>query len=87
MKRTPKQTGCSVKKKPAKKHSDTCSVNGCDKPYFSKGFCKLHYSRNRHGVQSGGRKYTHKGIKGLEDKLVTMDAKLNELLGIVREVK
>ena len=25
----------------------TCSVDGCDKPYYSKGYCRSHYSRQR----------------------------------------
>ena len=28
-----------------KTHPDTCSVDGCDRPYRARGLCKLHYDR------------------------------------------
>lgn len=29
------------------RQSRTCSVEGCDRPYYAKGFCASHYQRNR----------------------------------------
>ena len=28
-----------------------CSIKGCEKPYFGKGFCSMHYGRARRGVK------------------------------------
>lgn len=38
---------------------DPCSVEGCDRKFFAKGFCSLHYNRNRREGSPGpaGTKY------------------------------
>ena len=31
-------------------HPKTCTWEGCERPYSTKGFCSLHYGRYRHGI-------------------------------------
>ena len=31
-------------------HPSTCTWEGCDRPYSTKGLCELHYERRRNGI-------------------------------------
>lgn len=35
----------------------TCSIEGCSKPVQARGWCSMHYSRNRYGVPMDAPKY------------------------------
>lgn len=49
--------------------SKTCSIEGCDKPYCAKGFCKIHYGKWRlHGDPEYKRPIRKCDIEGCERK-------------------
>jgi hypothetical protein len=45
------------------KRQDHCAVPDCDRPYYLKGYCSVHYNRNiRHGSPTGGRPHVNGGL-------------------------
>ena len=39
----------------------TCTVDGCDRRYFSSGYCTLHYQRSRNGISMDAPESTPRG--------------------------
>lgn len=59
-------------------YGTTCSIEGCDKLHFSRGWCKAHHSRwVRHGDPEGGRQSNLRGRPPLDRLLArrTIDAR------------